>query len=410
MAWYRAGSIAVANGSKNVTGTGTAWVNNVQPGDAFIGPDGAYYEIDLVGSNTGLVLVENYAGTTVASGGVYRIIPTQGRVRDMAAHVLQLLADYGAVESALTVAGGRVGIGRVPGGAEQLDVAGRINADALQVTAGTVNQTSSQPATYHTSLVENSSSTGYAQLQFNIGASGANGQAGMGYAPGIAYFVGPFANDTTTPLILRNNNGTERMRITPTGRVGIGTSSPNVELDLIAANNGGLMIRSASDAHASHLYFADTVNASGYIGYSHDDNGMVFGTNDAARMTITATGRIGINTLTPNVELDVVVADNSGAMIRSDSVTHTGHLFFASIGTPGAIRYAHATDSMSFIVGGTPRATLDAAGNVILSAPAAPPTLTANGTAVMNLTSNTNLRISARGSDGTTRVANITLA
>jgi len=66
LAWYRSGSVAVTNGSKNVIGTSTAWVNNVQPGDAFIGPDGAYNEVDVVGGNGSLTLVENYAGTTAS--------------------------------------------------------------------------------------------------------------------------------------------------------------------------------------------------------------------------------------------------------------------------------------------------------------------------------------------------------
>ena len=58
----------------------------------------------------------------------------------------------------------------------------------------------------------------------------------------------------------------------------------------------------------------------------------------------------------------------------------------------------------------TERMRLDSGGNVITTPPVAPPTLATNGQMVMNLTSNTNLRISARGSDGVTRVANITLA
>ena len=53
---------------------------------------------------------------------------------------------------------------------------------------------------------------------------------------------------------------------------------------------------------------------------------------------------------------------------------------------------------------------IDEVGNVISNPPASPPSLAVNGQMVMNLTSNTNLRISARGSDGVTRVANITLA
>ena len=60
--------------------------------------------------------------------------------------------------------------------------------------------------------------------------------------------------------------------------------------------------------------------------------------------------------------------------------------------------------------GTTTAVTIDTNQNVINQAPTTPPALTVNGQLVMNLTSNTNLRISVRGTDGTTRVANITLA
>jgi hypothetical protein len=54
--------------------------------------------------------------------------------------------------------------------------------------------------------------------------------------------------------------------------------------------------------------------------------------------------------------------------------------------------------------------TLDASGNLIWSPASTPPTLATNGQLTVNATSNTNLRFSYRGSDGTTRVANLTLA
>ena len=54
--------------------------------------------------------------------------------------------------------------------------------------------------------------------------------------------------------------------------------------------------------------------------------------------------------------------------------------------------------------------TLDASGNVISNVTGTAPTLATNSQMVFNLTSNTNLRISVRGTDGTTRTANITLA
>ena len=59
---------------------------------------------------------------------------------------------------------------------------------------------------------------------------------------------------------------------------------------------------------------------------------------------------------------------------------------------------------------GTLRTTFDGSGNMIFIAPTTPPSLTAANQVVANMTSNTNLRVSGRGSDGTTRVVNFTLA
>ena len=49
-------------------------------------------------------------------------------------------------------------------------------------------------------------------------------------------------------------------------------------------------------------------------------------------------------------------------------------------------------------------------GAIVQTLPTAATTLTVNSTMTMTLTSDTNLRISVRGSDGVTRTANLTLA
>ena len=70
MSWYRTGTVAVTNGSKNVTGVGTLWASSVNAGDAFalvdanLNPTGAWYEVETVTSNTAIVLKQSYAGTT----------------------------------------------------------------------------------------------------------------------------------------------------------------------------------------------------------------------------------------------------------------------------------------------------------------------------------------------------------
>lgn len=105
-------------------------------------------------------------------------------------------------------------------------------------------------------------------------------------------------------------------------------------------------------------------------------------------------------------------ANGAGSAIE----TEQGQLVFDYVGT-GAVASigfhrgsAANAKAMTFNLNGSEYLRLDDAGNTILSAQASPPTLSVNRQMVMSLTSNTNLRISVRGTDGTTRVANITLA
>jgi hypothetical protein len=88
---------------------------------------------------------------------------------------------------------------------------------------------------------------------------------------------------------------------------------------------------------------------------------------------------------------------------------------YASIGfTNGAAgnngSLIFSTSSSIFGSNNVERMRIDSAGNLILQSSATPATLGTNGMLTVNATSNTNLRFSYRGSDGTTRVANITLA
>jgi hypothetical protein len=79
-------------------------------------------------------------------------------------------------------------------------------------------------------------------------------------------------------------------------------------------------------------------------------------------------------------------------------------------GSAGLKSSADSSGLLALQTNGTTAVTIDTSQNVINQVQTTPPTLTVNSQMVMNLTSNTNLRISVRGTDGTTRVANITLA
>jgi hypothetical protein len=92
---------------------------------------------------------------------------------------------------------------------------------------------------------------------------------------------------------------------------------------------------------------------------------------------------------------------NSGAIALGYFQTTSGHLWLNAPSNAGA---AGANATFTTVM------TLDTNGNLILLPSNTPPTLATNGQLTVNATSNTNLRFSYRGSDGVTRVANLTLA
>jgi len=118
-------------------------------------------------------------------------------------------------------------------------------------------------------------------------------------------------------------------------------------------------------------------------------------------MTLDASGNLGIGVTSPAAKLHV---EGSGPRngIREGLLYWDANL----IGL-------YATQSSGELVlasANTIRVRINSAGDTISNVTATPPTLSTNRQMVFNLTSDTNLRISVRGTDGTTRTANITLA
>ena len=68
---------------------------------------------------------------------------------------------------------------------------------------------------YIASTIENTNANGFVKQDFQIGTS----HASISYAKGVFFAIGPDVNDTTTPIVFRNNNAAEKMRITVAGQV-----------------------------------------------------------------------------------------------------------------------------------------------------------------------------------------------
>jgi hypothetical protein len=104
MPWYKSGTVSVVLNSNAVIGAGTAFIANSRVGDAFRGPDGGWYEVTNIASDTALSISPNYQGATNAAG-VYALAPMQGYVKDSADALRALVNTYGAKLAALGTTG-----------------------------------------------------------------------------------------------------------------------------------------------------------------------------------------------------------------------------------------------------------------------------------------------------------------
>ncbi|MDR6370543.1 uncharacterized protein YaiE (UPF0345 family) [Chryseobacterium bernardetii] len=130
---------------------------------------------------------------------------------------------------------------------------------------------------------------------------------------------------TTTANDLRfMTNNTQKMTVTSSGNVGIGTTTPNTKLTVSTADN------SFGITHTNGTVSLETYigGGSGYVGTT-TSNTLNLMTNNSPKMTITPTGNVGVGTLTPGARLEVNsgTANVSGLKftnLNSSSPTGTG--------------------------------------------------------------------------------------
>jgi hypothetical protein len=264
-----------------------------------------------------------------------------------------------------------------------------------------------------TATLASATITGAATVGTTLGVTGASTLSS-------ATITGDLTVDTNTLKVDSSND-----------RVGIGTATPAAKLIVRDGTNRNLLVSSdaAQLGSAGIAIGGFTDNAAGYAPMSLIASAMQFGIGGSTAMTLNASGNVGIG-VTPSAWAAGFKAAQVGSRLvltTTGSDTFFGNNFY----NDGAYKFINAdyatyydqttgkhvwgTSTTSGAVDGVitwnSAMTLDASGRLILLASTTTPaTLATNGELTFTATSNTNLRFSYRGSDGTTRVANITLA
>jgi len=133
----------------------------------------------------------------------------------------------------------------------------------------------------------------------------------------------------------------ERMRLTNTGQLGIGTNSPAYALDVASAGNTGVRITSAGTGPIQLRY----ENTGGHRGGIVVDNNGLYRI-DATNIQLNSTANVGIGTASPSEKLHVV----GDALITGDS--HADAFKPAVSGNPIKFKNFGSTELARFTDGG----------------------------------------------------------
>ncbi|PHX25791.1 hypothetical protein AO278_22560 [Pseudomonas syringae pv. syringae] len=155
MPWYKAGTVSVTQNSNAVIGSNTSFISSSRVGDGFRGPDGGWYEVVNIASDTALSIYPAYQGVT-AGAGVYMLAPLQGYVKEAADQLRTLVNKFGSLAAAASINA----LAAVTGGANKL----------AYFTAPDAMATTDFPAQARSLLAANSQSAQRSALGLNTAA------------------------------------------------------------------------------------------------------------------------------------------------------------------------------------------------------------------------------------------------
>ena len=164
------------------------------------------------------------------------------------------------------------------------------------------------------------------KLDVNGSIRGTQGRFDNGTASTPSY---AFNGDEDTGIFRAASNalgftagGSEKLRITPSGSVGIGTATPVGKLHVQANASVSMILSCGDNTGTSNLYFGDSDGAfRGAVTYDHTDDAFIFSANGtfSEDMRIDSSGKVGIGTSSPSALLHIYGTTGSGGILIEDS-------------------------------------------------------------------------------------------
>jgi hypothetical protein len=144
-------------------------------------------------------------------------------------------------------------------------------------------------------------------------------------------------------------NGSERLRIDSSGRVGIGTSSPSTPLHVKSATDAIFRLESSDSNSWNYMEFQGNTARQGWIGSDNND-AIQINADNASKILLNG-GNVGIGTNSPSDKFHVANGSTGAGYLRI--ANNEG---YARLGTDGG--------NLLLDVGGSEKARIDSSGNV----------------------------------------------
>tara|TARA_B100001989_G_scaffold248671_1_gene222626 strand:+ start:143 stop:1720 length:1578 start_codon:yes stop_codon:yes gene_type:complete len=131
-------------------------------------------------------------------------------------------------------------------------------------------------------------------------------------------------NRPATGVLGFNINGSEKVRINSSGRLGLGTNNPDTSLTVQSGGDAQMSLKNSSGTTKAYVGTAGVFGSAGTddLRIRSDSSNIVFGFSGSEKLRMISTGKVGIATTSPDARLHVLSGNEAGILIEDNSISN----------------------------------------------------------------------------------------